>query len=386
MTSSLFDGKVLLAPMVRVCGLGFRQMCLDHGADIVFSEEVVAAKLCKAHAEVVPYPTVGEVTDYVVYEPFKTGYKRAVVFSTCASCPTIIQLGVSDPAVGAAAALVCCENVLGIDINMGCPKKFSVMNGFGAALMRDPVRAGHILRAIHLAVNRAELVHARKDKRTIPISFKTRLQRTAGATVAMLGEILAAAGHTASTPVVHAITLHAREPDSRPDDAPLYTRAEEVVRLCRADERFQSICFVLNGSLESRADAMDKQKQFGFGAGMLARAALVDPRVFSVSPAEGPLFDVMRDLLLYALRYRNPFKNFKYHLTRAFPHHEELRPMMEKVQLQVKHYKDSITFFNITASEVVGLNLEDNEAVVVDTVPDGVPSAPVVLKRGRVEE
>lgn len=40
------------------------------------------------------------------------------------------------------------EDVAGIDVNMGCPKNFSLKGGMGAALLRVPDQAAAIMRAL----------------------------------------------------------------------------------------------------------------------------------------------------------------------------------------------------------------------------------------------
>ncbi|GET93109.1 dihydrouridine synthase domain protein-like protein [Leishmania tarentolae] len=382
---SMFYQRAILAPMVRVCSPGFRALCGAHGADVVFTEEVVAAKLATCQREVVHYPTVDTpMAEYVSYDPFKNVYKRTVVLSTpvlgdttyvrhkeeCLATPRIVlQLGVADPARGAAAALVCSNDIDGIDINMGCPKKFSVHNGFGAALMTRPELGGAIVRAVHDAVNSDFQVEARDGKR-IAVSLKTRLKDTAEATVEMLRAMLTAAQHTPVNPVLHAITIHARTPDQRSEEDPLYDRAAEVVRTCRADAIFEGICWVLNGSVLSRQDGEAKCVLYGFDAAMIARAALEDARCFhrkcsepSASSAahdgEGQFTEVseeyamaiMKELFFYSMRYRTLFNNFKYHLTRVFPVVKALKPLMEKVQLELRSYADCYEFFRLTVEE-----------------------------------
>lgn len=46
--SSLYYNHVMAAPMVRVSSLAFRLLCSHYGADVVFTEELVAAKLTKS--------------------------------------------------------------------------------------------------------------------------------------------------------------------------------------------------------------------------------------------------------------------------------------------------------------------------------------------------
>ncbi|KAG5465344.1 hypothetical protein CUR178_00046 [Leishmania enriettii] len=382
---SIFYQKTILAPMVRVCSPGFRALCGAHGADVVFTEEVVAAKLATCQREVVHYPTVDTpMAEYVSYDPFKNSYKRSVVLSTpvrsvttygrriaeCVAAPrTVLQLGVSDPVRGAAAALVCSDDIDGIDINMGCPKKFSVQNGFGAALMKRPEVGGAILRAVDDAVNSDAHVEARGGRR-IAVSLKTRLKDTAEGTVEMLRAVLTAAQHTPVSPALHAITIHARTPDQRSEQAPLYDRASEVARACRADAAFEGICLVLNGSVLSRQDGEAKRALYGFDGAMIARAALEDARCFHRQGGELPevsaardvveqstegteeyAMAIMKELFLYSIRYRTLFNNFKYHLTRAFPVVKSLKPLMTKVQLDLRSYADCYEFFRLTAEE-----------------------------------
>lgn len=43
-----YENKVILAPMVRVGTLPMRLLALDHGADIVYSEELIDWKLLRS--------------------------------------------------------------------------------------------------------------------------------------------------------------------------------------------------------------------------------------------------------------------------------------------------------------------------------------------------
>lgn len=364
LSSSLFQGKTILGPMVRICDLSFRTVCEDNGADVVFTEEVVAAKLVSSRREVRRYPCVEEdVIEYVTYEQFKNKVKRSVVLSlhSCrtAHAPVVLQLGAADGAVAARAALQCSRDITAVDINMGCPKSFSVSNGFGAALMRKPEAAGAILRQLHASLNSPEAIAELHDV-TIPISFKTRLHGTDPAeTVTMLRTILQSAGHQPETPVVHAITLHARLREQRSETVPLYDTAASVVKACRADPFFSGLCFVLNGSVASRADGEKKARTYNFDAAMMARSALCDPTRFACPPSDGvePLLDeahywrVNRSILRMSIRYRKEFKNYKYHLTRLFPEVPLLRPYMPHVQEVLRTYEDCYGFFKLSPEE-----------------------------------
>jgi tRNA-dihydrouridine synthase len=50
----------------------------------------------------------------------------------------IVQLGTSDGQRALNAARLVENDVAGIDINMGCPKKFSIQGGMGSALLDHP--------------------------------------------------------------------------------------------------------------------------------------------------------------------------------------------------------------------------------------------------------
>ncbi|ESS70081.1 dihydrouridine synthase [Trypanosoma cruzi Dm28c] len=370
---SLYQRKTILAPMVRVGNVGFRVFCAAQGADVVFTEEVVAAKLARCHREVrVHNDAAGPMIEFVAYELFKNQYKRSVVFTTPArdmanqsgeGAPVVLQLGVSDAAVGVAAALLCCEDVDGIDVNMGCPKKFSVDNGMGAALMRDTSKAASILFALDDALNSPDKLEARG--RRVPLSFKIRLLETAEATADMLISIMEKVGANR----VHAITLHARTVNQVAEDSPHYDRAAEAVRRLRSHPLFKEMCFVLNGSVRSRDDGAVKMAQFGFDAIMIARHAMWDMSVFSrhvssaggrsslsSEDAEAPLastswMDLYRSLLRTHAKYCTPFTYVKYHLTRSIPCIPALRHLMTAVQQEANCYEDLAKIFSLPLEE-----------------------------------
>nr|CCC93643.1 putative tRNA-dihydrouridine synthase 2 [Trypanosoma congolense IL3000] len=377
--TSIYHGKTILAPMVRVGNVGFRAYCAAQGADVVFSEEVVAAKLARCRREVRTYrEDVGPMVEFVMYEPYKNKFKRTVAFATLVrtearpsgeGAPVILQLGVAQPTLGACAALLCADDVDGVDVNMGCPKKFSVNNGMGAALMLDPPRAAAIIVAIDDAINTPDKVSLRGHR--LPISIKTRLLDTAGATAQMLIAIMERVGPNR----VHGITLHARTRDQAPDSPALYERAAQTVKQLRQHPLFCGVCFVLNGSVTSRYDGKRKAAHFGFDAAMIARHAMWDMSVFSNTPQEkealhesgdsGVLVDVpgatpaacsswldlYRDLLRYHMRYNTPYAYAKYHLTRSVPNIIPLRHLMVQLQEEASTYENAAKIFGLPEEE-----------------------------------
>ena len=130
-----FENKLLLAPMAGVTDYAFRHLCIEQGADYTVSEMVSAKALC--------------------YKDAKTAVLARLRKE---EHPIAIQIFGSDPEImGKAARMLatgsytgCVSDILpvAIDINMGCPVHKIVSNGEGSALMKDPVRAFEIMKAV----------------------------------------------------------------------------------------------------------------------------------------------------------------------------------------------------------------------------------------------
>eukprot|EP01129_Flabellula_baltica_P000715 TRINITY_DN1067_c0_g2_i1.p1 TRINITY_DN1067_c0_g2~~TRINITY_DN1067_c0_g2_i1.p1 ORF type:complete len:193 (-),score=49.93 TRINITY_DN1067_c0_g2_i1:567-1145(-) len=124
-----YADKKILAPMVRVGTLPFRMLCLKYGADIVYGEELVTFAIKDAVRV--------ENNDLNTIDFVKPNGQ--VVYRTCdADMPTVFQLGAADAVEALTAANVIARDVVGIDLNMGCPKHFSIQGGMGAALLEKP--------------------------------------------------------------------------------------------------------------------------------------------------------------------------------------------------------------------------------------------------------
>ncbi|RUS77058.1 hypothetical protein EGW08_015170 [Elysia chlorotica] len=113
-----YRGKAILAPMVRVGTLPMRLLALHYGADLVYCEEIIDKKILMCQKKV--NDLLG-TTDFVLSD-------GTVVFRTCAAekDKLIFQLGTCDAKRAVAAAKKIQDYVAGIDVNMGCPKEFSI--------------------------------------------------------------------------------------------------------------------------------------------------------------------------------------------------------------------------------------------------------------------
>ena len=127
----LIDSKLSLAPMAGVTDVAFRQICAEMGAGLTCTELVSSKALC---------------------------YKDKKTFSLLQQFPgehpAAVQIFGNDPVCMAEAAQLAIEYTGAdiLDINMGCPMGKIVNNGDGAALMKDPEKAGRIVEAVVKAV------------------------------------------------------------------------------------------------------------------------------------------------------------------------------------------------------------------------------------------
>ncbi|MDD2298892.1 MAG: tRNA dihydrouridine synthase DusB [Fermentimonas sp.] len=134
------ERPVFLAPMEDVTDIGFRLLCRQFGADMVYTEFISS--------------------DALIREIKKT--KRKILFSE-EERPIGIQIYGSDPDTMVEAAKICEEaNPDIIDINFGCPVRKIAGKGAGSGMMRTPDIMLDITEKVVKAVNK-------------PVSVKTRL-------------------------------------------------------------------------------------------------------------------------------------------------------------------------------------------------------------------
>ena len=123
--------QLALAPMAGVTDAAFRRICAEQGAGYTVTELISSKALC--------------------YHDKKT---FSLLRQFPGEHPAAVQIFGSDPVCMAEAAQIALEasGTDIIDINMGCPMGKIVNNGDGAALMKDPQRAGRIVEAVVRAV------------------------------------------------------------------------------------------------------------------------------------------------------------------------------------------------------------------------------------------
>ncbi|CAE7237950.1 DUS2 [Symbiodinium microadriaticum] len=242
--------------MVKGGTLPLRLESLRYGADLVWGEEIIDRKIIGAVRT--------ENSAFGVVE-FVSPDEQATVFSTCAEerQKVIFQLGTASPVQALQAAQTVCKDVSGIDINMGCPKSFSVKGGMGAALLDQPELVADLLKMLRRELPAQTTLTCKI--RMLPSTHKTR----------DFMQVCERSG-------AEAITVHLRLRQERPAEPAHWDE------LCRLWDAVQ-IPVLANGDFFNRRQIAEFWKHCGKGSDaaagcpagvMIARGALWNPSIF----------------------------------------------------------------------------------------------------------
>ncbi|KAJ1971901.1 tRNA-dihydrouridine synthase 2 [Dimargaris xerosporica] len=281
--SRRYANKTILAPMVRVGTLPMRMLALKYGADLVYTPEIIDKRIIGAERRANPETGIIEyITNGVVDLQIHPQEKPFLVF----------QMGTSDPETALQAALAVQQDVSGIDVNCGCPKKFSIQGGMGAALLTNPTR----LKAI--------LVHLVKHC-SIPVTCKIRLLDNDPDTLDLVRMI--------ESTGVKALAVHCRTRDERPVQPAHWDRLKPIV------DAVTTIPVIVNGDVFRFEDIARAKEITGASSVMIARGAQSNPSIFS---AQGPTDShlVARQYIAIAMAIHNRFQNTKYTLMQMYPY------------------------------------------------------------------
>ncbi|XP_055373652.1 tRNA-dihydrouridine(20) synthase [NAD(P)+]-like [Condylostylus longicornis] len=275
-----FENKIILAPMVRVGTLPMRLLALEYGADLVYSEELVDLKLIKC------FRTVNRVLQTVDFIDPSDG---SVIFRTCdrEKNKVILQLGTSCEKRAVLVGKLVQNDVAALDINMGCPKEFSVKGGMGVALLSQQEKAMAILKSL--------VEHLK-----IPITCKIRILPTIEETIEIVKKF-ASAG-------VAAVAIHARMKDERPQHDPHPDFIKAVVKAVR-------IPIIANGGskeIEKHSDIIKFRNKCAANSVMIARAAQNNVSIFKPDGVLLPVDDVIIRYLRICVDFDNTASNTKY--------------------------------------------------------------------------
>eukprot|EP01113_Clastostelium_recurvatum_P034303 TRINITY_DN4639_c0_g1_i2.p1 TRINITY_DN4639_c0_g1~~TRINITY_DN4639_c0_g1_i2.p1 ORF type:complete len:385 (-),score=63.70 TRINITY_DN4639_c0_g1_i2:91-1245(-) len=263
--------------MVRVGTLPMRLLTQRYGADITYSEEIIALKLRNCRR------TVNHAIDTIDY----LDTNGVVVYRTCEQDrPNILQMGSADAVSALAAATNVFPDVDGIDLNCGCPKHFSVQGGMGAALLSKPETIRDILTTLQ------------RNLPTRNITCKLRLL----ATVAESAQLMQAVAKTN----IPAVAIHARYISDRPRDPARWDFVRDVIQAANLD-----IPVIINGDIFKYEDFARVREHTGASSVMIARGAIRNPSIFSTAPL--PLMEeVIPEYIKLAVATDNHILNTKY--------------------------------------------------------------------------
>jgi tRNA-dihydrouridine synthase 2 len=319
--SQLFQNAEICAPMVRASTTPLRSLALSYGCDLVYSEEIIDRAITTS-TERVYNEALGTIDYRKKIESFSAKVQRRMA-KNGDPLPTIIrihpkleqnrliyQMGTGESNLALPAAQMVHNDVDGIDINMGCPKKFSVSGGMGSALLDDLPRA-------------CDIISTLRRNLSAVISCKIRLLEDDRKTVDFVTALVNAGAC--------AVAIHAREVGDESQQAAKLDRLVEVVQLLKSSSSI-GVPIIINGDMYTRNDMVNLRNRCGADAVMLARPALYNTSIFIKPPKSENLegsgeeetrygydskllkskTEVVQDYLKHATRYEGHAKNVKY--------------------------------------------------------------------------
>lgn len=325
---NLFRNSEILAPMVRASTTPLRLLALSYGADLVYTEEIIDRAITSTD-RIVNHElnTIDYVKKRDLFSPKvqrrmkKNGETLPVVLRIAPNIESgklIYQIGTGESNLALLAATMVAKDVDGIDVNMGCPKKFSVSGGMGSALLSDLPRACDVVKTLRRNLN-------------IPVSCKIRLLENEAKTVEFIQGLVNAGAN--------AVTIHGRMVGDESTNPARLERLVETVRIAKSTGGI-NVPIIINGDLYTRNDIVNFKSASGADGVMLARPALYNTSIFRKPPLQNPrtrdhnseeavteeketkygynspLLDskttVIQDYLTHAQKYKAHYKNVKY--------------------------------------------------------------------------
>ena len=159
--NSELDSNVFLAPMAGITDISFREIAISMGCSMVYSE-MVSAKALHYGSE--------NTKELLRISPKEK--------------PIAVQLFGSEKEILSEIAAKLSENedIVLIDINMGCPAPKLVKNGEGSSLMLDPKKAAEIISEVKKRRTNLSPVNSEEDLKWVmrqqwilPREWKTRV-------------------------------------------------------------------------------------------------------------------------------------------------------------------------------------------------------------------
>ncbi|KAI6182021.1 DRBM domain-containing protein [Aphelenchoides fujianensis] len=287
-----YANKLILAPMVKGGRTPLRCLCLDYGCNLAYTEELIDQRLlaCTRIENELLGTVDFKIKDDLVLRVAKEERPKCV-----------LQVGSCTPENLVLIAKKMSGDVAAIDVNMGCPKPFSLSGGMGAALLKKPDLVRDMLTALVSAS-------------PIPVSCKIRVHDSLNDTLQFVD--------MAQKCGISAIGVHGRRPNERPGDENRHSEIAEVAR-------FASIPVIASGEsscINSYDEMLKSREKCEASSIMVAREALVHPSVFR---SEGGILTYEQEICAFlqkACLYDEPFTQTKYVVQRMLGGQQEFDP------------------------------------------------------------
>jgi tRNA-dihydrouridine synthase 2 len=265
--------------MVRASTTPLRTLAISHGASLVYTEELVDRCIASPTERIVN-EELGTIDYRVPKHTYSPKVQRrletdtenpdaaagAVILRIDPSIEKhklIYQLGTGEPNLALSAAMTVIQDVDGLDVNMGCPKKFSVSGGMGSALLGDTNRACDIISTLRRNIGCNKPVSAKirlldEDNPRVTVDFVRALVKSGANAIAIHGRIRGDESHVMAR----------------------WGTLIEVVRELKLHGDVRDIPIIINGDLYTREDIREMKRRTGCDGVMLARPALYNISLF----------------------------------------------------------------------------------------------------------
>lgn len=272
------QSAALLSPLEAVSCVGFRELCFQHGAGIVWPEMLRAAALAR-----------GNSSTFDLADTFSTGAVTGL--QLLASSGEELTAALRRLEAAAATTRPHLASIRAIDLNLGCPSPAVIRAGAGPALLKRRAKLAGLFDAL-------VAFKASSGLSIGAVGVKIRLGLNATEAEARvylpLVDLATAAG-------LDYVTVHARHAGQRSRDTPRWDAIGEAKARVRGSsvhafliffhdsllltppspQAGPSLAIIGNGDVFSFEDAVEMRRRTGCDGVMLARAAIRNPAVFN---------------------------------------------------------------------------------------------------------
>lgn len=297
----LYTNTLIAGPMVRGSSHIFRVSCLNYGADVVFSPGLVDLALISANRKV--------ENDHVILTSDSNGHESEI-FRTCETekGKLVLQIVSNDSANAIKAYEKLAGEVVGVDLNCGCPENFAVHRETGSAIQLETA---------------VDIVKGLSRNTTKPVSVKFRIFPEDEKSI-QFAQAVESAGASA-------ITVHGRLKEQKHKGDVNYEKMKLVFDHVKC-------CKIGNGGVGSREEAQKMKIETGCNAVMISSAALLNPSVFNSEIR--PEVDVLAEMAKVGKQHHIEFKSCKWSLQQVIQSKKSISKSMSQPFNQAQTWEE----------------------------------------------